>query len=192
MAPDAAATTREPGRRLEDVVFRSDDARLVERRRQLQAVAEDREALTMASGIRHPEVLDTLSRLGISAETSAALSLVPLLEVAWADGSLDGPERATILARAEESGITAGSFTHGLLEAWLDHRPDRGLVAAWTQVVHRLVARLSPAEIGAMQSAVLERARSVARASGSGASHISSAEAAVLDTLARTFTTPGA
>jgi hypothetical protein len=55
---------------------------------------------------------------------------------------------------------------------------------AWTQVVHRPVARLSPVEIGAMQSAVLERARSVARASGSEASHISSAEAAALHTLA--------
>jgi uncharacterized membrane protein YebE (DUF533 family) len=127
----------------------------------------------------------------VGAETAAALCFVPLLEVAWADGSLDAEERATVLARAEESGIAPGSFTHGLLEAWLERRPDRGLVAAWTRRIRELRARLADAELAAMQAAVLERARAVAVASGGAGSQISTAEAAVLDALARVFTAPG-
>ena len=179
------------GSRLEDEIFRHDDARLVARRGQLRSVGGTREGLTIASGIEHPEVLDTFVRLGVGAETAAALSFVPLLEVAWADGSLDAEERATVLARAEESGIAPGSFTHGLLEAWLERRPDRGLVVAWTRRVRELRARLTDAELATMQAAVLGRARSVALASGGGASRISTAEATVLDTLARAFTAPG-
>jgi hypothetical protein len=179
------------GPHLEDEIFRRDDARLAAHRRRLRSVGGTREALTTASGIEHPDVLDTFVRLGVGAETVAALCFVPLLEVAWADGSLDAEERATVLARAEESGIAPGSFTHGLLEAWLERRPDRGLVVAWTRRVRELRARLPDAELAAMQAAVLGRARSVAMASEGGASRISTAEAAVLDTLSRAFTAPG-
>jgi hypothetical protein len=191
MAPHSPEILRDRERALEDEFFRREDQRLIEGRKELQAAAATREALAKASGITQPEVLDTLLAQGLKAETVAALSFVPLLEVAWADGRLDAKERSAVLARAHEAGIESGSFAHGLLEAWLDHRPDRGMLTAWTQFVHGLRARMSPAETTAMKTALLERARTVATASGGLFSKISSAEAAVLDRLEHAFTGPG-
>jgi hypothetical protein len=191
MAPDSPEILRDRGRSLEEEFFRREDQRLLERRKELQAAAATREALAKASGITQPDVLDKLLALGIKAETMAALSFVPLLEVAWADGTIDPKERAAVLARAHEAGLAPASFAHGLLEAWLDRRPDPALVAAWTHFVQGMRAQLSPAEAAAMKSALLDRARTVATASGGLFSKISSAEAAVLDTLERAFSTTG-
>src|SRR5580765_202436 len=96
MAPHSPEILRDRGRSLEEEFFRREDQRLLERRRELQAAAGTREALAKASGINQPEVLDKLLALGIKAETVAALSFVPLLEVAWADGSIDPKERAAV------------------------------------------------------------------------------------------------
>lgn len=191
MAPDSPEILRDRGRSLEEEFFRREDQRLLERRKELQAAAATREALAKASGITQPEVLDKLLALGMKAETVAALSFVPLLEVAWADGSIDPKERAAVLARAQEAGLAPGSFAHGLLEAWLDRRPDPALVTAWTQFVQGMRAQLSPGETIAMKSALLDRARTVATASGGLFSKISSAEAKVLDKLERAFSATG-
>ena len=75
----------------------------------------------------------------------AALALVPLVEVAWADGQLDRKERGAILERAKESGIGAGSMEHALLEAWLDRRPDPKLLTAWTHLVRGVGEQLEGA-----------------------------------------------
>src|ERR1041384_7483850 len=113
----------ERGKALEDEFFRREDKRLIGRLQELKAAEANREALAKASGITKPEVLDTLVKLGIRAETLAALSVVPLVEVAWADGTLDARERQAVLEHAVHAGITRGSTAYGLLEAWLERRP---------------------------------------------------------------------
>lgn len=70
--------------------------------------------------------------LGVRAETLAALAVVPLVEVEWADGALDAKERRTIV---ERSAISPNSTAAALLEAWLDRRPEPKLLVAWTQMV---------------------------------------------------------
>jgi uncharacterized membrane protein YebE (DUF533 family) len=57
--------------------------------------------------------------LWIRAETVAALSVVPLVEVAWADGALNAKERRAIVERAA---IAPDSTEGALLEVWLDRR----------------------------------------------------------------------
>ena len=105
MAPDSPEILRDRGRSLEDEFFRREDQRLLAKLSDLKTAAATREALATASGITTPEVLDRLLALGIKAETVAALSIVPLVEVAWADGSLDARERRAILDRARDSGV---------------------------------------------------------------------------------------
>ena len=82
------------GRALEDEFFRKEDQRLIERLRELRDKSVSREALALASGIKNEAILDKLLELGIRPETVAALALVPLAEVAWADGSLDDARAA--------------------------------------------------------------------------------------------------
>src|SRR5918995_1141236 len=84
---------RDRGRSLEDEFFRREDARLKEKLRETAEREGAREALARAAGIKNPEIVERLIGLNIRPETVTALSLVPLVEVAWADGSLDDNER---------------------------------------------------------------------------------------------------
>jgi uncharacterized membrane protein YebE (DUF533 family) len=117
MTPNTPEILRERGRSLEDEFFRREDQRLMERLRGLRAAEATREAL--AKAITKPAVLERLMELGIRAETVAALSAVPLVEVAWADGALNAKERRAIVERAA---IAPDSTEGALLEVWLDRR----------------------------------------------------------------------
>src|SRR5437660_9372790 len=108
---------RDRGRSLEGEFFRREDRRLMVRLNELRAAEATREALGEASGITKPAILEKLMELGVRAETVAALSIVPLVEVAWADGALDAKERRAVVERA---GVDRDSTAGALLEAWLD------------------------------------------------------------------------
>ena len=190
MTPHEPEVLRDRGRSLEDAFFRREDQRLMARLNELKAVEANREALAKASAISKPEVLDKLLQLGIRAETIAALSIVPLVEVAWADGTLDPKERGVILDRARESGVAAGSTAYSLLETWLERRPDPKLLDAWTHLVRGIRDELGPEEAARLKAGLLDQARAVARASGGvlgmGAK-VSGAEAAMLARLEAAF-----
>jgi hypothetical protein len=190
MTPQDPEILRDRGRGLEDEFFRREDQRLMARLNELKAAETTRDALAKASGLTQPAVLDTLMSLGIRAETVAALSIVPLVEVAWADGSLDAKERGAILERARQSGMVPGSSEHALLEAWLERRPDPKLLTAWTHLVRGIRDQVSPDEATRLKTSLLEHARAVASASGGvlgfGAK-VSQAEAAMLARLESAF-----
>jgi hypothetical protein len=189
MAPDPEIL-RERGRTLEEEFFRREDARLVEQLRHAAQRETAREALGRASGIKNPQVLDQLVDLGIRPATVTALSLVPLVEVAWADGSLDTNERRAVLERAGATGFAPGSMERALLEAWLTRRPDPKLFTAWTHLVQGLCEPLAPEEVAALKAGLLDRARAVASASGGFlglGSKVSGAEADVIGRLESAF-----
>lgn len=190
MTPQEPEILRDRGKSLEDEFFRREDRRLIERLKELKSAETTREALAKASGISNPAVLDKLLALGIHAETVAALSLVPLVEVAWADGKLDAKERGAIMQQLPVAGIASGSTAQALLEAWLERRPDPKLLDAWTDLVRAIADRLAPDEAARLQGDLLQRARNVAGASGGvfgvGAK-ISSTETAMLRRLEAAF-----
>lgn len=190
MAPQDPEILRDRGKSLEDEFFRREDQRLIKKLEQIRAAQTNREALAKAAGIGNPDVVEKLLQLGVKAETVAALALVPLVEVAWADGELDRRERGAILDRARESGLAAGSVEHALLEAWLDRRPDPKLLTAWTHLVRGVSDQLGREESARLKANLLDRARAVATASGGVlgvGSKVSSAEAAMLLQLEGAF-----
>jgi hypothetical protein len=183
---------RERGRNLEEEFFRRQDAKLVAQLREKRQAEAQREALARASGITNPAVLDRLTQLGIRADTVAALRLVPLVAVAWADDTLDPAERAAILDRVHAAGITPGSTEHQLLERWIEHRPDAALLAAWADLIRGMCERITPDEAARLKARLLEGARAIAGASGGvlGLGKVSGAEAAALAALEAAFVPP--
>ena len=181
---------RERGRSLEDEFFRREDARLKEKLRESAQREGAREALARASGIQNPEILERLMRLEVRPETVTALSLVPLVEVAWADGSLDDNERRVLLERAGTSGLAPGSPELTLLEEWLTRKPDPKLLTAWSHLVQGLCQQMSREEVAVFKAGLLERARAVAGASGGllgMGSKVSGAEADIIKRLESAF-----
>jgi len=187
MTPDSPEILRDRGKSLEDEFFRREDQRLLKRLNELKAAEASREALAKAAGVSKPGVLDELVRLGVRAETVAALFAVPLVEVAWADGTLDAKERRAIV---ERSGVERDSTAATLLEAWLERRPDPRLHTAWTNLVQALCEQLDRDGVDRLKSGVLERAAAVAAASGGilgVGSKVSRAEAETLKRLEAAF-----
>jgi hypothetical protein len=87
---------------LEESFFAKQNAAVLERMREKRERDAAIEALSRTSNIADRAILEKLVELGIDAATWAALSLVPLVEVAWADGDVKAKEREAVLAAAHE------------------------------------------------------------------------------------------
>lgn len=174
---------------LEEQFFARHERELIARVRQEAEETAKKEALAEASGIRDEEVLDRLAALGLDAGTVAALGLVPLVEVAWADREIQAREREAVMKAAGEAGATEGTAAHALLTGWLDQRPSPDLLEAWKGYVAALVASLDVAERQALRDGILDRARDVAGAAGGflGMGSVSAAERAKLEELEAAF-----
>jgi hypothetical protein len=171
---------------LEEEFFAKHNRQLLRQLQETTAVKAQAEALAAASGITDATVLAQLMALDLSSETLAALSLVPLVEVAWADGRLDTKEKSALLAAAEQAGLSKGSASHQLLEEWLRERPSPKLLETWKAYVAVLSNTLNDQAKHALKQDLLGRARLVAEAAGGFLGlgrRISSAEQAVLTEL---------
>ena len=175
---------------LEESFFAKENARLLEKLKSEKSAGEAKEALAKISGIESDEMLDKLCALGIDAESWAAVSIAPMVEVAWADGKIDTAERKAVLAAAEANGLQNESSGIALLENWLDARPDKTLMEAWEALVVHLCEELNPTERDALKNQVMGRARDVANATGGFlglGSKTSAVEEAVLVRLEKAF-----
>lgn len=177
-------------RNLEEEFFaRRNQERLRALREQLAEKAE-LDALATAIGIRDAEVLRHLRALDLDAEMVAAIALVPMVEVAWADGELDAKERRAVLDAAAAHGIPEEHPAHGVLDAWLDARPGPGLKEAWKRYVGAICDGMSAPARAKLKDDLLAHATAVAEATGGFLGlgrKVSKTERAVLDDLAAAF-----
>ena len=179
-----------PHRSLGDSFFGKPRAELLERLRDAEHTrTQQMETLAEVSGIDDVEVLEKLVLLGIRSETLAALTLYPLVAVAWADGKVDRHEREAVLRGASDCGVAPDSVSYGLLDAWLEERPDAVLLAAWEGLVRELTRQVDAEWRTVFARELLGRARAVAEASGGflALEKTSADEQGVLDKLRRAF-----
>lgn len=174
---------------LEDEFFHKQSQENLEALRKQLAQQTSKEELRKASGMTDEAVLDKLLDLGIGAETVLALSLVPLIHVAWADGKIQDEEREAILQGAQKKGIARESAAFGLLQAWLSQQPRPSLFDTWESYIKALRGRLSEAETAQLEAQVTRFARHVAEAAGGflGIGKISGAEEAALARIEAAF-----
>lgn len=171
-------------RSLEDAFFEKENAQLLRDMRKKVALAERREALRQSLKDADEALLDHLVALGIGAETILAMTLLPLVRVAWADGAIDAKERAAILRGAEARGVQPGTPARQLLETWLDRRPSEPMIEAWRKYVQGVWPSLTAHERDELRDMLLGLARGVAEAAGGFlglGSKVSPAERAVLE-----------
>lgn len=147
-------------------------------------------ALGRATGIDDPDLLARLAELGIRPETLAALTLIPLIETAWADGVMHAKERGAVLRGAASSGIAPESASYRLLELWTIERPAREIAAIWREFIAAIAKSLSVRERAALRAKVIGRAWAVASAAGGfldATPNVSAEEHATLDALDSAF-----
>ena len=177
-------------RELEDSFFASPRAGLRKRLREAEHTrTHQMETLAEVSGIEDVEVLEKLVVLGVRSETLAALTLYPLVAVAWADGKVDRHERETVLRGAAECGVAPGSVSHQLLADWLEEHPAAVLLDAWKALVAELSRQVTAEWRLVFARELLARAQAVAEASGGflALEKTSGSEQRVLDELRAAF-----
>jgi len=178
------------GQTLVDAFFHAQDQRLLAAFRERLEKMDRRAQLAAACGIHDEAVLDRLLELNIDPETLAAMTVVPLVQVAWADGRVEPEERDAIITAAQEAGVKSHHGHYPLLEYWLNEKPSRAMLEAWEHYVEALCKRLSAEEIAELKRDVMTLARKVAQAAGGIlglGNKISKAERTVLDELEKAF-----
>ena len=175
---------------LEDEFFARESARLLQKGREDLEAASRRQALRKVISVVDETLLDDLLALGIGPENALALRLIPLIFVAWADGSMDEQERRAILNAAAEQGLDSEEGGAQLLRDWLESKPEPGMLDLWKRYAGELVSSLTPGEREKMRAQVLGAATQVAEAAGGFLglkTKISAAERKVLEDLEAVF-----
>ena len=177
------------GKSMEELFFFEKEQSLIEARKELAKMQETKENLAKVSGITNEAVLEKLIALEIRPETLATLFVVPLVEVAWADGEMQDEERDKLFKLAEKSGLKTGSINPKMVTSWLKQKPDPALMEAWVHYIQALCGRLSDAERRALKKDVMADARAIASAAGGflGFGKLSPAEQDVLNKLEAAF-----
>ena len=175
--------------KLEEAFFATEHAGLLDQLRRKTPDEQRRDLLRQVVRIDDEAFLDRLVALQMRPETALAIRRIPLLCVAWAEGSVGEPERKAMLDAARDVDVAAQSTARKLLESGLERKPDPRLLAAWKAYVSRLWGYFTADEQLQMRHNLLETAREVAEAAGGFlglTSKISPAERAVLEELERT------
>jgi hypothetical protein len=174
---------------LEDMFFLRQDQILTEQFHQMEKMKQTKESLAKVSGITSDDVLQKLVELNIHPDVAASLALVPLVEVAWADGEMDEKEKAAILNAAGEF-VAKDSPNLTVLQCWLEHKPCPQLLVAWEYYIQGLCEQLTAPQKNTLKTEIISHARQVAQAIGGFlglGSKISKAEQKMLDQLEAAF-----
>ena len=127
--------------------------------------------------------------LQIPPQLVASLAMVPLVEVAWADGNVGSKEREVIIREAHID----SEVDKTIIERWLTHRPEPALLEAWVHYVEGLCENLDDNDRKALKDSIMEPDWAVARAEGGvlgPGNKVSTAEREVLGALEAAFAMP--
>lgn len=135
---------KERGRSSEEEWALRMEAARTEALRQAEAQRREREML-LARLDGDAALADVLQGFGLGADGIGVLHLVPLVELAWADGDVAPRERDRILEMARLRGVVPGSGPFERLRDWLEARPDATFFREASRAIRAVLAK-RPAE----------------------------------------------
>lgn len=189
MNPLSTDAFGERRRSLEDAFFKDRDRQLMEKMKHELTALEESRKLAHVSGIVEERVLKSLVEAGVRAESLTAVTLIPMVEVAWCDGAVSPEERGAVLNAAAKVGIHPDSASYELLGQWLQNRPDPHIIEAWKDYVRELAHLMPKENLVELKRHMVDRCTRVAEAAGGflGLSTISKHERAKIDEFAKAW-----
>jgi hypothetical protein len=173
-------------RKREEEYFRRKDRELIERMRKEAEAASARKELETATGIHDPDSLKDLDELGFTPHTITLLPLVPVLQVAWAEGGVSTGEREMIVKLARSRRIEPGSEADALLHEWLERRPSDETFRKAGRLIAAMLDHPEAAGIHVTADDLIKYCEQIAAASGGifGFGSVSAEEKAALQQIA--------
>jgi hypothetical protein len=160
---DAFADRR---RAAEEDYFRKRDRELITKMRQAASADQARRDMIAKTGLTDPELLRELSDLGFTPDTVILLPLVPIVQVAWAEGGITPAERALIFEFARARGIEAGSAAEGLLHDWLATQPRPEVFSRAQRLIRAMLESGGADGLTFSIDDLIEQSEKIAAASG--------------------------
>ena len=153
-------------RKREEEYFRRKDRELIERMRRDAEAAAARRELESATGITDPENLRDLEALGFTPATIGLLPLIPVLQVAWAEGGISTAEREMIINLARSRDVEPGSAADQQLHAWLDSRPSDDTFRKAGRLIAAMLDHPEGTELHVTADDLIKYCEQIAHASG--------------------------
>ena len=178
---------------MEESFFRREDAKLLAKLREKADLDEIALALGEKLQVDNPELRARVRHLGLSLDTAPALFLAPMVQVAWAGGSVTKAEHDAVLRIARGRGVDPAAPAYAQVEQWLKERPDDDLFDTAVDIIKYGFAVLPAPEREERIKRVVDACHEVAEASSSslawvlGLKSVSDSEASTLDTIAKTL-----
>jgi hypothetical protein len=172
-------------RGLEEEYFRKREAELIEKLRKRAAEESELARLGEKAGLADEVILKDLRDLGYTPETVMLLHLVPLIQIAWAEGGVSDRERELIIDAARARGIEAGSPADRQLAEWLTSRPSERLFERTLRAIRAFLEARPVDEREASRRELVSYCTAIASASGGvlGFGAVSAKERALLARL---------
>lgn len=123
----------------EDDYFRKKDRELIEKMRQAAAADRAKTELSTRTGLSDPALIAELGALGFTPDTISVLPLVPVVQMAWAEGGITPAERDMLIRLARGRGIAAGGAADQQLSDWMARRPSDDVFARAMRLIRAML-----------------------------------------------------
>jgi hypothetical protein len=174
MNDDALADRR---RASEDDYFRKRDNQLIEEARRRAKRDAARQRMSERVGTADDALLRNLEALGLSEETVPLIHVVPLVHIAWSEGTVSPRVPQRIIEVAREHGIKESSEADRHLGDWLRNKPPVALFDGALLAIRTVLQQTTATERDRYTQKLLERCTAIAAASG-GCSGLARSQAA--------------
>jgi hypothetical protein len=178
----------------EDEYFWRRDQELIEKMRRAAAADQTNRALASKAGLTDPATIEELAQLGFTVDTVDLLPLMPLIQMAWAEGGVSQAERQLIVNLARSRGISEGTPADVQLAAWLTAAPPADVFTRSTRLIRAMLASPTAGAAALTPEALVKYCEEIAAASGGvlGMRKISAEERGLLSRIAAELTSKGA
>ncbi len=149
----------------EEEYFRRRNQELIEAMRKRMAVEAEAGEIEAETGVHDEVIVQHLAELGVTHDTVHMVHLVPLVEVAWADGEIQDYERLLLCKAADSAGITEGPAREAF-EELLDSRPTQGYFDAALDFVRAMLSVMDEEQARQAGGNLSELAHRIADAAG--------------------------
>jgi hypothetical protein len=133
----------------EDAYFRNKEAELLDRRRRQAELEAEVRRIGESIGAVDQRVLQGLLDLGYTRDTVVLLPLVPVVQIAWANGEVSSREAKRIRELALLRGLGEGTPAFKLLASWLVRKPSEEFLLESLRVIRCLLSARRPEDLSA-------------------------------------------
>src|SRR5688572_3865515 len=171
---------------IEDDYFYKRDRELIEKMRKAAANEQARKEMAAQIRINDPGLIKDLEDLGFTPETVKVLPLMPIVQLAWAEGGVSAEERKLLVSLARNRHIAEGSPADQLLTEWMARAPAPEIFQNGMRLIRAMLENQVPGTDMISADDIMRYCEQIAEASGGifGIGKVSSEERATLGRIA--------